>query len=726
CRYDLDVCNVYEQCFDDSLFGQCLSGIDEGQNTNLLPFGNILSDDKLIALDITFDFLKRYQLNWKDYVTQCILIRILKNQDILDKNTLDEFYVQCINEDETLDTIVSNNENNDDNVLYLPVSISNKYENNHRRYVETDNDRPRDVELNEYDIEPWQDNRKNLRKKIYSGLEIYYGMWRDPYITNQASSANFMIETLPYPSLEYKNRKHKVNFQDAIYMDDPVSVEELYRSEPIADQSIMSENPRKISLEMKEKHPGLIVTLQVNNNRQQFPGNIISQETMIDKNGTSVKEQSVNKTNTDNNRYYKVETDKGYIAINREFKDQVEGSKLLALIAQTDGWPLSMFNEVNVDRDVVTFHLLDNPFRVNATNVASSAFSIQKDIERQLGVHVVDAGIGASRGRQLPIERENGSKIVSVTIVICLLVAFTMAAIGILFFIKRNVRIRDKLAEITHIKGFSTKDYQDLCRQRMQNQPQAKMPDIHNISSQTNTSQTNTTSVNIKSNSEGSSNRSSTSSWSEEPLPTTNMDIMTGHLILSYMEDHLQNRNRLEAEWQELCNYENDQGTFITALSDMNTNKNRYIDILPYDHSRVLLTNNLDKENNDYINASPITDSDPKCKYIATQGPLPHTTNAFWQMVWENGSSVIVALTRPIEDGVTMSHHYWPVAGSERFTDFEVNLVSEHIWCDDYLVRSFYLKNVQTMDTRTVTQFHFLTWSELGTPPSAKSLLDFR
>ncbi|CAF1662021.1 unnamed protein product, partial [Didymodactylos carnosus] len=120
------------------------------------------------------------------------------------------------------------------------------------------------------------------------------------------------------------------------------------------------------------------------------------------------------------------------------------------------------------------------------------------------------------------------------------------------------------------------------------------------------------------------------------------------------------------------------------------------------------------------------TDSDPKCKYIATQGPLPQTTNAFWQMVWENGSSVIVALTRPIEDGVTMCHHYWPAAGNERLTSFEVNLVSEHIWCDDYLVRSFYLKNIQTMETRTVTQFHFLTWSELGTPPSAKSLLDFR
>jgi receptor-type tyrosine-protein phosphatase N len=60
------------------------------------------------------------------------------------------------------------------------------------------------------------------------------------------------------------------------------------------------------------------------------------------------------------------------------------------------------------------------------------------------------------------------------------------------------------------------------------------------------------------------------------------------------------------------------------------------------------------------------------------------------------------------------------------FFIFKVNLVSEHIWSDDYLVRSFYLKNVQTMETRTVTQFHFLTWGELNNPPSAKSLLDFR
>lgn len=56
----------------------------------------------------------------------------------------------------------------------------------------------------------------------------------------------------------------------------------------------------------------------------------------------------------------------------------------------------------------------------------------------------------------------------------------------------------------------------------------------------------------------------------------------------------------------------------------------------------------------------------------------------------------------------------------------QVNLVSEHIWCEDFLVRSLYLKNLQTGETRTVTQFHFLSWYDQGVPPSTRPLLDFR
>ncbi|KAI1237241.1 hypothetical protein IHE44_0014499 [Lamprotornis superbus] len=55
-----------------------------------------------------------------------------------------------------------------------------------------------------------------------------------------------------------------------------------------------------------------------------------------------------------------------------------------------------------------------------------------------------------------------------------------------------------------------------------------------------------------------------------------------------------------------------------------------------------------------------------------------------------------------------------------------VNLVSEHIWCEDFLVRSFYLKNVQSQETRTLTQFHFLSWPAEGIPTTTRPLLDFR
>ena len=68
--------------------------------------------------------------------------------------------------------------------------------------------------------------------------------------------------------------------------------------------------------------------------------------------------------------------------------------------------------------------------------------------------------------------------------------------------------------------------------------------------------------------------------------------------------------------------------------------------------------------------------------------------------------------------------HSGPI--DDGFELMQVHLVSEHIWCDDYLVRSFYLKNIRTGETRTVTQFHFQSWPENGVPASTKALLEFR
>ncbi|CAI6347884.1 unnamed protein product [Macrosiphum euphorbiae] len=158
-----------------------------------------------------------------------------------------------------------------------------------------------------------------------------------------------------------------------------------------------------------------------------------------------------------------------------------------------------------------------------------------------------------------------------------------------------------------------------------------------------------------------------------------------------------------------------------------NAKKNRYINALPYDHARVVINEYANMNNSDYINASTITDHDPRNPaYIATQGPLAETSADFWQMVWEQGCVVIVMLTRLVENDVVLCHRYWPEEGSELYHIYEVHLVSEHIWCDDYLVRSFYLKNLKTGETRTVTQFHFLTWPDGGVPNTTKALLEFR
>jgi receptor-type tyrosine-protein phosphatase N len=95
-------------------------------------------------------------------------------------------------------------------------------------------------------------------------------------------------------------------------------------------------------------------------------------------------------------------------------------------------------------------------------------------------------------------------------------------------------------------------------------------------------------------------------------------------------------------------------------------------------------------------------------------------------MVWEQRSVVIVSLCRTVEYGSLKCNQFWPANGCEIYDQYEVHLVSEHVWCDDYVVRNFFLKNLETNQTRTVTQFHFLTWAENGIPPNTKSILDFR
>lgn len=101
--------------------------------------------------------------------------------------------------------------------------------------------------------------------------------------------------------------------------------------------------------------------------------------------------------------------------------------------------------------------------------------------------------------------------------------------------------------------------------------------------------------------------------------------------------------------------------------------KNRYKDILPFDHSRVKLQDPSDNDC-DYINASHVHFSKSDRHYIACQAPTPVTFPDFWRTVWEQEIGLVVMLTAENEGGQIKCHPYWEPG---RYGPFEVKVWSE-------------------------------------------------
>ena len=113
--------------------------------------------------------------------------------------------------------------------------------------------------------------------------------------------------------------------------------------------------------------------------------------------------------------------------------------------------------------------------------------------------------------------------------------------------------------------------------------------------------------------------------------------------------------------------------------------RNRYVNIQPYDRSRIHLK--VTEGTCDYINASPISLQDPRTgiesRFIATQvclfrillfldrytnqiffkGPKQSTSSHFWHMIWQETSdvAVIVMLTSTHEGTVEKCFQYFPL-----------------------------------------------------------------
>uniref|UniRef100_A0A8C5KYZ8 Protein tyrosine phosphatase receptor type N n=1 Tax=Jaculus jaculus TaxID=51337 RepID=A0A8C5KYZ8_JACJA len=420
----------------------------------------------------------------------------------------------------------------------------------------------------------------------------------------------------------------------------------------------------------------------------------------------------------------------GYIVTDQKPLSLAAGVRLLELLAERVHVSSGSFINISVVGPALTFRIQHNEQNLSLADVTQQAGLVKSELEAQTGLQILQTGVGQREeaAAVLPRAAHTGSPTRSVLLTLVALagVAGLLVALAVALCVRHHARQRDKerLAALgpEGAHGDTTFEYQDLCRQHM-----ATKSLFNRAEGPPEPSRVSSVSSQFSDAAQASpSSHSSTPSWCEEPAQAT-MDISTGHMILAYMEDHLRNRDRLAKEWQALCAYQAEPNTCATAQDEGNAKKNRHPDFLPYDHARIKLKMESSPSRSDYINASPIIEHDPRMPaYIATQGPLSHTIADFWQMVWESGCTVIVMLTPLVEDGVKQCDRYWPDEGSSLYHVYEVNLVSEHIWCEDFLVRSFYLKNVQTQETRTLTQFHFLSWPAEGTPASTRPLLDFR
>ncbi|KAL4119796.1 hypothetical protein QTP88_012564 [Uroleucon formosanum] len=418
---------------------------------------------------------------------------------------------------------------------------------------------------------------------------------------------------------------------------------------------------------------------------------------------------------TDNDNYEVVDTSYVCIRLKQKINGPDRGNKLLKLLANIINVEFKSLVNARFDESEITFQILPSA-GINVTEIVKKIEAMKNKFEKKTGytIDFVSIGDKAKAPSVMMKSTYEDSKNFEWIFMSVAAVCAVVASAAALLIIRRHSRYKNKFEGLIGSSAEVSKDYQELCRARMSNkkeEPNAASQRIASLSKDPDNSP---------------SSRSSTSSWGEEPV-LSNMDISTGHMVLAYMEDHLNNKNRLDSEWAALCAYEAEPCAVNVARKPDNAKKNRYINALPYDHARVVINEYANMNNSDYINASTITDHDPRNPaYIATQGPLAETSADFWQMVWEQGCVVIVMLTRLVENDVVLCHRYWPEEGSELYHIYEVHLVSEHIWCDDYLVRSFYLKNLKTGETRTVTQFHFLTWPDGGVPNTTKALLEFR
>lgn len=151
-----------------------------------------------------------------------------------------------------------------------------------------------------------------------------------------------------------------------------------------------------------------------------------------------------------------------------------------------------------------------------------------------------------------------------------------------------------------------------------------------------------------------------------------------------------------------------------------NNKRNRFRDIIPYDDTRVVLTQSKGNLSG-YINASHIKMKVKKqeLRYISTQGPLPSTVSEFWQLVWEQNIQAVAMLTGLEEAGRDKCHRYWPEnkgpKNKQKYGDYDV-YVKLIQGSGSYVTRTLAVTHRRSGKQRQIWHLQYTGWPDHGCP----------
>ncbi|KAJ8040194.1 Receptor-type tyrosine-protein phosphatase T [Holothuria leucospilota] len=242
---------------------------------------------------------------------------------------------------------------------------------------------------------------------------------------------------------------------------------------------------------------------------------------------------------------------------------------------------------------------------------------------------------------------------------------------------------------------------------------------------------------------------SSTTSESEEEAIYINAE-RPEPILLVELENYIKN-TALE---QQFLMFKNEsQFPIDVGTKEENKTKNRFRNMIAYDHSRVVLPEKDDDPHSNYYNANYIKNSNGKIGFIASQGPNKASVEDFWRMVWTKKVANIVMLTNLVEKGKDRCFRYWPNSvgettafgtvkvkwqSSDQYANFDVRdykiiVVSTYYHVNDdglltskSLLCGQFISNLpQEKKIHRVCNWHFKTWPDKDIPDQPSPLIEF-